>query len=285
MPVFDLARHRTNARREILAGCTTFLTMAYIMFLNPAILAETDMDFGAVFVATCVLGRVRVDRHGPDRELSGRARARHGAERLLRLRRRAERGGELADGARRGVRRGRRVRRAERCCPCASGSSTRFRARSSSASRRASGFFLAFIGLRNAGLVVASSATSSRSARSRCTGRSSRLRGFALIVALDRRGVPGAVLIGVLAITAISASLGYVEWRGVFALPPDPSPTLMQLDIGGALKVGMLSTVLTFLLIDLFDNAGTLVGVAHEADMLDEQGRLPPARARTARRQ
>ena len=54
MPVFDLARNRTNVRTEILAGCTTFLTMAYIMFLNPAILAEADMDFGAVFVATCL---------------------------------------------------------------------------------------------------------------------------------------------------------------------------------------------------------------------------------------
>jgi AGZA family xanthine/uracil permease-like MFS transporter len=95
------------------------------------------------------------------------------------------------------------------------------------------------------------------------------------MIALDRRGIPGAVLIGVLAITALSATLGYVEWRGVLALPPDPRPTLMQLDIGGALHVGMLSTILTFLLIDLFDNAGTLVGVAHEAGMLDEDGRLP----------
>src|SRR5678815_2317945 len=54
MPLFHLDRHRTTVRREILAGCTTFLTMAYIMFLNPAILAEADMDFGAVFVATCL---------------------------------------------------------------------------------------------------------------------------------------------------------------------------------------------------------------------------------------
>ena len=54
MPLFDLARNRTTVRTEILAGCTTFLTMAYIMFLNPAILAEADMDFGAVFVATCL---------------------------------------------------------------------------------------------------------------------------------------------------------------------------------------------------------------------------------------
>jgi AGZA family xanthine/uracil permease-like MFS transporter len=274
MPVFDLARHRTTVRTEILAGCTTFLTMAYIMFLNPAILAEAEMDFGAVFVATCVSAAfgsfamgllanypvalapgmglnafftfVVVQNQGASWQTALGAVFIAGVafvvlsvlpvrEWLINAIPRA-----LKLGIAAGI-----------------------------------GLFLAFIGLRNAGLVVASSATFVELGPVREPGPLHALGGFAVMVALDRRGVPGAVLIGVLAITALSATLGYVEWRGVFALPPDPRPTLMQLDIGGALHLGMLGTILTFLLIDLFDNAGTLVGVAHEAGMLDADGRLP----------
>ena len=274
MQLFHLARHRTSVRTEILAGCTTFLTMAYIMFLNPAILAEADMDFGAVFVATClsaafgslVMGLlanypvalapgmglnayfafVVVQSHGASWQTALGAVFVAGVAfvmlSVLPIRE------WLINAIPRALKLG-----------IAAGI----------------GLFLAFIALRNAGLVVGSSATLVTLGTLTEPGPLLALGGFALMVALDRRGVPGAVLIGVLAITAVSAVLGYVEWRGIFALPPPIAPTLMQLDIRGALQLGMLSTVLTFLLIDLFDNAGTLVGVAHQAGMLDEDGKLP----------
>ena len=63
--------------------------------------------------------------------------------------------------------------------------------------------------------------------------------------------------------------------KGIASLPPDPTPTLLALDIAGALKWSMLAVILTFLLVDLFDTTGTLIGVAHQADLLDDEGRLP----------
>lgn len=274
MPLFDLARHRTNVRTEVLAGCTTFLTMAYIMFLNPAILAEAEMDFGAVFVATClsaalgslVMGLVAnypvalapgmglnafftfvvVQGHGATWQAALGAVFLAGVAfvvlSVLPVRE------WLINAIPRGLKLG-----------IAAGI----------------GLFLALIALRNAGIVVASPVTLVTLGTVGEPGPLLALAGFALMLALDRRGVPGAVLIGVLAVTFVSGALGYVEWRGVLALPPDPSPTLLQLDIAGALQWSMLGVVLTFLLVDVFDNAGTLVGVAHQAGMLDAAGRLP----------
>lgn len=274
MPLFDLARHRTNVRTEMLAGCTTFLTMAYIMFLNPAILAEAEMDFGAVFVATClsaalgslVMGLVAnypvalapgmglnafftfvvVQGHGATWQAALGAVFLAGVAfvvlSVLPVRE------WLINAIPRGLKLG-----------IAAGI----------------GLFLALIALRNAGIVVASPVTLVTLGTVGEPGPLLALAGFALMLALDRRGVPGAVLIGVLAVTFVSGALGYVEWRGVLALPPDPSPTLLQLDIAGALQWSMLGVVLTFLLVDVFDNAGTLVGVAHQAGMLDAAGRLP----------
>jgi AGZA family xanthine/uracil permease-like MFS transporter len=274
MPLFDLARHRTNVRTEVLAGCTTFLTMAYIMFLNPAILAEAEMDFGAVFVATClsaalgslVMGLVAnypvalapgmglnafftfvvVQGHGTTWQAALGAVFLAGVAfvvlSVLPVRE------WLINAIPRGLKLG-----------IAAGI----------------GLFLALIALRNAGIVVASPVTLVTLGTVGEPGPLLALAGFALMLALDRRGVPGAVLIGVLAVTFVSGALGYVEWRGVLALPPDPSPTLLQLDIAGALQWSMLGVVLTFLLVDVFDNAGTLVGVAHQAGMLDAAGRLP----------
>jgi adenine/guanine/hypoxanthine permease len=274
MPLFDLVRHRTNVRTEVLAGCTTFLTMAYIMFLNPAILAEADMDFGAVFVATCVsaafgslvMGLVAnypvalapgmglnafftfvvVQGHGQTWQTALGAVFVAGVAfvvlSLLPLRE------WLINAIPRALKLG-----------IAAGI----------------GLFLAFIALRNAGVVVASPATLVALGTLGEPGPLLALAGFALMIALDRRGVPGAVLVGVLAVTLVSAALGYVEWHGVLALPPDPRPTLFQLDVAGALQWSMLGVVLTFLVVDIFDNAGTLVGVAHQAGMLDAAGRLP----------
>ncbi|MDE0166272.1 MAG: NCS2 family permease [Bryobacterales bacterium] len=101
------------------------------------------------------------------------------------------------------------------------------------------------------------------------------LLGFCAIVALAARRVPGAALIGMLGVAAVGLLLGVSEWKGVASLPPDPTPTLLALDIAGALQAGMIAVVLTFLIVDLFDTAGTLIGVAHQAELLDDRGKLP----------
>ena len=97
------------------------------------------------------------------------------------------------------------------------------------------------------------------------------------IVALYTRRVPGAVVIGIFATTVLGIGLGVSEWKGLASLPPDPSPTLFQLDIAGALTLSLAPMIFSFLFIDLFDTAGTLVGVAHRAGLLDSQSRLPRA--------
>ena len=104
------------------------------------------------------------------------------------------------------------------------------------------------------------------------------IAGFALIAALTTRGIPGAVLIGILAMALVGWVSGQAEFNGVAALPPSPAPVLLQLDILGALNLSMLTIVLSLLLVDVFDTAGTLVGVATRGGLLDEQGRLPRLR-------
>jgi AGZA family xanthine/uracil permease-like MFS transporter len=94
-------------------------------------------------------------------------------------------------------------------------------------------------------------------------------------VALDRYGVRGGIMIGVLAVTIASIVLGYSKFEGIVAPVPDPSPVLLQLDIAGALNVGLISIIFAFLFVDMFDNSGTLIGIAHRAGLLDKDGKVP----------
>ena len=110
--LFGLDAHGTTVRRELVAGATTFLTMAYIMFVNPKILAAAGLDLGAVFVATCLAAALRHGADGPLCQPAGGAGARHGHERLFRLHGRACPGRELAARARLRLPLGHSVRRA-----------------------------------------------------------------------------------------------------------------------------------------------------------------------------
>jgi len=99
--------------------------------------------------------------------------------------------------------------------------------------------------------------------------------GFILIVVLEARRVPGAVLIGILAVTVLAIVFGYTPFGGVVSMPPSLAPTFLQLDIKGALNVGMISVVFAFLFVDVFDNSGTLIGVTKRAGLSDEAGNIP----------
>ncbi|EGH17593.1 xanthine/uracil permease family protein, partial [Pseudomonas savastanoi pv. glycinea str. race 4] len=99
--------------------------------------------------------------------------------------------------------------------------------------------------------------------------------GFFLIVALDHLKVRGAVLIGILAVTLVSIVLGFTPFGGVVSMPPSLAPTFMQLDIMGALDVGLVSIIFAFLFVDIFDNSGTLIGVAKRAGLMGKDGHMP----------
>jgi len=98
------------------------------------------------------------------------------------------------------------------------------------------------------------------------------------MVALDARGIPGAIIIGILAVTAVGIALGVNSFGGIVSMPPSIAPVFLQLDILGALEVGLIAIVFTFFFVDVFDNTGTLVGVAHKAGLVGPDGKLPRVR-------
>ncbi|MEC7118373.1 MAG: NCS2 family permease, partial [Pseudomonadota bacterium] len=98
---------------------------------------------------------------------------------------------------------------------------------------------------------------------------------FFMIAALSALRVTGAVMIGILLITAVASVLGHNQFFGILSLPPSIAPTFLQMDVAGAFEVGMISVILAFLFVDLFDTSGTLVGVAQRGNLLDADGKLP----------
>jgi AGZA family xanthine/uracil permease-like MFS transporter len=99
--------------------------------------------------------------------------------------------------------------------------------------------------------------------------------GFFLIVGLESLKVRGAVLIGILAVTVASIAMGVTPFGGIVSMPPSLAPTFLQLDIAGALDVGLISVIFAFLFVDLFDNSGTLIAVAKRAGLMGKDGHMP----------
>ncbi|MET4698442.1 AGZA family xanthine/uracil permease-like MFS transporter [Constrictibacter sp. MBR-5] len=274
---FKLEEHGTTVRTEVVAGVTTFLTMAYITFVNPAILSDAGMDFGAVFVATCLAAAVGTLIMGlyanyPIALAPGMGLNAYFAYGVV--------GGmgyswQVALGAvfLSGI-----LFIALSLLPVREWLVNAIPRELKTAVSAGIGFFLAIIAMKNAGLIVDHPATLVTVGDVTSWPVILAGAGFVLMVALDVRRVPGAVIIGILATTALGLALGVSEFRGVVSLPPDPSPTFLQLDIAGAFHVGLIAIVFTFLFVDLFDTAGTLVGVSHRAGLLDAQGRLPRLR-------
>ena len=271
---FGLAERGTDVRTEVTAGATTFLTMAYIAFVNPQILSDAGVPFDAAFVATCVsaafstlvmglyanypialapgMGLNAFFAYGVVLALGHSWEVALGAVfisgvlflilSLLPVRR------WIAEAIPQGLK-----------LAIAAGI----------------GLFLGVIALRNAGIIQASEATLVTVGELMAPAPVLSLLGFCAIVALTPRRVPGAALIGMLGVASAGILLGVTEWQGVASLPPDPTPTLLALDIAGALQASMVAVILTFLIVDLFDTTGTLIGVAHQAQFLDDRGQLP----------
>ena len=136
------------------------------------------------------------------------------------------------------------------------------------------GFFLAVIGLSNAGIVVDHPATlitigdlTSRTAALACFG-------FIIMMVLDARKVPGSIVIGILVVTVIGLLTGDAKWGGGDWLPPSLAPTFFALDLAGVFELGLIIVILTFLFVDFFDTAGTLTSVANMAGKIDDDGKV-----------
>ena len=137
------------------------------------------------------------------------------------------------------------------------------------------GLFLALIALNSAGIVVANPATLVGLGDLKQPAPILATLGFFLIVGLEALKVRGAVLIGILAVTVVSIIGGFSPFGGIVSMPPSLAPTFLQLDIQGALDIGLVSVIFAFLFVDLFDNSGTLIGVAKRAGLMGKDGHMP----------
>lgn len=271
---FGLAEHGTDVRTEMIAGATTFLTMVYIAFVNPQILAEAGMDQGAVFVATCTAAMIGTLIMGlyanyPIALAPGMGLNAYFAYTVVLT---LGYSWQTALGA---------VFISGVLFICLSLLRVRQYLINSVprtlklAISAGIGLFLGLIALQNAGLVVAHPTTLVTLGDMSRPEPALAMLGFALIAALAWRRVPGSVLLGILAATVAGLPLGLTSFQGIVSAPPDPRPTLLALDLAATLQVGFVTVVFTFFFVDLFDTAGTLIGVAHRANLLDEDGRLP----------
>lgn len=272
--LFQLKAHNTSVKTEVIAGFTTFLTMAYIIFVNPSMLAAAGMDQGAVFVATCVAAAIGCFIMGFWANYPVALAPGMGLNAFFAFTVVGQMGysWQVALGA---------VFLSGICFFLLSIFKIReWIIHSIPLSLRGGigagiGLFLGFIALKNAGIVVDNPATlvtigdmSSWSAVMACVG-------FIIIAALFYRGVTGSVMIGILVVTVISLLAGEVQLTSVFSAPPSLEPTFAELDLEGALQIGLISIVFSFLFVDLFDTSGTLIAVAQKGKMLDKDGKLP----------
>jgi len=251
--------------------------MAYIMFVNPAILEKAGMDHGAVFVATCLAAAAGSAIMGlyanyPIALAPGMGLNAYFAFTVV-----PELGGnwQLALGL-------------------VFLSGLLFFALSLSPLRAwlidaipmslklgiaaGLGFFLALIALQNAGIVADDPVTLVKLGDLAKPQAWLAAAGFLLIAGLAAHKVPGAIILGVLAVTLAAVAFGLEPWHGVFAAPPSLAPTFLEMDLANAFQLGLVTIVLTLLLVTMLDTAGTLIGVARQAGLLDKEGRLPRLR-------
>ncbi|AXK26684.1 xanthine/uracil/thiamine/ascorbate permease family protein [Serratia marcescens] len=272
--MFKLKQHGTTARTETIAGITTFLTMVYIVFVNPQILGAAGMDTQAVFVTTCLIAAfgsifmgllanlpvalapamglnaffafVVVGAMGISWQV-GMGAIFWGAVGLLLLtifRIRYWMIANIPVSLRVGITSG-------------------------------IGLFIGMMGLKNAGIVVANPDTlvtiGSLTSHNVLLGA----LGFFIIAVLSSRNFHAAVLVSIVVTTLIGWMLGDVKYGGLFSLPPSITSVVGQVDVAGALNIGLAGVIFSFMLVNLFDSSGTLIGVTDKAGLTDNQGKFP----------
>jgi AGZA family xanthine/uracil permease-like MFS transporter len=269
---FGLSGQGTDVRTEFIAGVTTFLTMVYIVFVNPIILGKTGMDQGAVFVATCVAAAVST----------------------LVMALYANYPIALAPGM--GINAffaftvvltykytWQQALAAVFCSGVLFFLISVFRIRQyvidaipqnlKLAVSAGVGLFLGIIALEEAKVVVAHPATLVTLGDLTNPQPILMLLGFVLIAGLNHRRILGGTLIGILVVTAIGLPFGLAKFTGVISVPPSIAPTFLQLDFSRVTELTFITVVFSILFVDVFDNAGTLIGVTHRTGLM-QNGKL-----------
>ncbi|HEX5211355.1 MAG TPA: NCS2 family permease [Pseudolabrys sp.] len=280
---FGLKAQGTDIRTELVAGLTTFLTMVYIVFVNPAILGKTGMDAGAVFVATCIAAAVStmvmaLYANYPIALAPGMGiNAFFAFTVVLAMKYTWQQA--LAAVFCSGV-----LFLIISVFPIRQYVIDAIPRNLKFAISAGVGLFLGIIALEEAKIIVASPATLVTLGDLKQPAAILMLIGFVLIAALNFRRIMGGTVIGILVVTVVGLPLGLAHYGGIISLPPSLKPTFLQLDFsplsklfagGGSVEYGFLIVILSILMIDVFDNAGTLIGVTHRAGLLDKKGNLP----------
>ena len=271
--VFKLNVNGTNIKKEILAGFTTFITMSYIIFVNPQIMSTTGMDFGAVFVGTCLAASIACFIMGFVANWPVGLAPGMGLNAFFTYSVVGEMGysWETALGAvfLSGI-----LFFIMSVTPLRKWMIDSIPTNLRIAMASGVGFFIGFIGLKNGGIIISNDATFlSLGDFSNIETLLSAL-GFLLIAILTVRNIKGSIIISILVITLISLTSGLVEFNGVISYPPSLSPVFLKLDIIGAIDITMISIIASFLFVNLFDTTGTLFGVATRANFIDEKGNI-----------
>lgn len=273
---FKLREHGTNVRTEAMAGLTTFLAMAYIVFVNPGILGDAGMDTGAVFVATCLaaaLGTLIMGLYAnfPIAQAPGMGLNAFFAYTVvlgLGIPWETALAGTFASGliffvlaltgAREAV-----INAIPLQLKLAVGAGI--------------GLFIAFIGLKNAGIVVADEATTVALGNLGTSTTLLAIFGIIVTAALLARGIKGAIFYGIVVTAIVGVIFGINEFGGVVSSVPSLAPTFGAAfgAIGELFTVELLVVVFTMLFVDFFDTAGTLIAVSNQAGLLNEDGTLP----------
>lgn len=271
---FRFAEHATNWRTEVLAGVTTFITMAYIIFVNPAILSETGMPIAAVIVATCLCAAFGSILMGalanyplalaPGMGLN--AYFTYTVVKSMGVPWQTALGAVFCSGiiflllTVGGIR-----QRLLAAIPY----------QLHAAVAGGIGLFIAFIGLRNAGIIVPSPATTVTLGNLHNPSTLLAITGILLIGVLQALRVRAAMLIGVLGTMLLGIVFRQVHWHPQFVSPAEIRHTAFQLDIRGALHLHALEIIFVFLFVDLFDNIGTLVAVTERAGLIANDHTIP----------
>ena len=275
---FHLKEAGTDVKTEVLAGITTFMTMAYIIFVNPGILQNAGMPFGALMTATCLASALAtflmaIMANYPIALAPGMglnaffafsvvlgmgiswqvALAAIFVEGVLFILLTLT---KIRESVVNGIPKSLKI-----------GISTGI------------GLFIAFIGLQSAGIIVKNDAVLVGLGNMKSVEVLLAFLGFFIMAALEARKVKGSILWGILIITGIAVYLGVAKApEGLVSTPPSIMPIFMKMDFSGLANPNFWIVVFSFFFVDFFDTVGTLVGVTNRAGMLDSQGRLPKAR-------
>ena len=270
---FQLELNNTSIKQEFIAGFTTFITMAYIIFVNPQMMAASGMDLGASFVGTCIAAAIACFAMGFYSNWPVGLAPGMGLNAFFTYTVVGEMGysWEVALGA---------VFLAGILFVIISVTPLRqWMLNSIPMNLRIAmgagvGLFVGFIGLKTGGIIIQNEATFLSLGNFKNIETLLAALGFLLILVLAIRKVIGAIIIGVLAITISGLLLGLIQFNGIVSSPPDLKPILLKLDILGAIDIAMISVIISFLFVNLFDTAGTLLGVASRANLIGDSGKI-----------